>query len=74
MQGLAYGRYIFVLAVTRGGDQGQTVCAVFVHRASVHDPGAGLKAASRIFFLLGVAGSLSEMRGLRRCSREEEVR
>jgi hypothetical protein len=27
----AYGRYIFVLAVARGGDQGQTVCAVFVH-------------------------------------------
>jgi hypothetical protein len=27
----AYGRYIFVLAVTRGADQGQTVCAVFVH-------------------------------------------
>ena len=27
----AYGRYVFVLAVTRGVDQGQTVCAVFVH-------------------------------------------
>lgn len=27
----AYGRYIFVLAVARGADQGQTVCAVFVH-------------------------------------------
>jgi hypothetical protein len=27
----AYGRYIFFLAVTRGADQGQTVCAVFVH-------------------------------------------
>jgi hypothetical protein len=27
----AYGRYIFFLAVTRGVDQGQTVCAVFVH-------------------------------------------
>jgi hypothetical protein len=27
----AYGRYIFVLAVARSADQGQTVCAVFVH-------------------------------------------
>jgi hypothetical protein len=27
----AYGRYIFVLAVARGADQGQAVCAVFVH-------------------------------------------
>ena len=27
----AYGRYIFFLAVTHGVDQGQTVCAVFVH-------------------------------------------
>jgi hypothetical protein len=27
----AFGRYIFVLAITRGVDQGQTVCAVFVH-------------------------------------------
>ena len=27
----AFGRYIFVLAVTRGADQGQTVCSVFVH-------------------------------------------
>lgn len=27
----AFGRYIFLLAVTRGADQGQTVCAVFVH-------------------------------------------
>jgi hypothetical protein len=37
------------------------------------DPGAGLKAASRIFFLLGVAGSLSECVG---CivAREEELR
>ena len=26
----ALGRYIFFLAVTRGADQGQTVCAVFV--------------------------------------------
>jgi hypothetical protein len=26
-----FGRYIFVLVVTRGADQGQTVCAVFVH-------------------------------------------
>jgi hypothetical protein len=25
------GRYIFFLAVTRGADRGQTVCAVFVH-------------------------------------------
>jgi hypothetical protein len=25
------GRYIFWLAVTSGADQGQTVCAVFVH-------------------------------------------
>jgi hypothetical protein len=25
------GRYIFFLAVTRGGDQGQTLCAVYVH-------------------------------------------
>jgi hypothetical protein len=37
------------------------------------DPGAGLKAASRIFFLLGVAGSLAECVG---CivAREEELR
>lgn len=27
----ALGRYIFFLAVTRGADQGQTVCAVFVN-------------------------------------------
>jgi hypothetical protein len=27
----AFGRYLFVLTVTRGVDQGQTVCAVFVH-------------------------------------------
>ena len=27
----AVGRYIFFLAVTRGTDQGQTVCSVFVH-------------------------------------------
>jgi hypothetical protein len=27
----AYGRYLFFLAVARGADQGQTVCAVFVH-------------------------------------------
>jgi hypothetical protein len=28
----AFGRYIFFLAVTRGVDQGQTVCAVYVHQ------------------------------------------
>jgi hypothetical protein len=27
----AYGRYVFFLAVAHGVDQGQTVCAVFVH-------------------------------------------
>jgi hypothetical protein len=27
----SYGRYIFFLAVTSGADQGQTICAVFVH-------------------------------------------
>ena len=27
----AFGRYIFVLAVTHGVDQGPTVCSVFVH-------------------------------------------
>ena len=27
----AFGRYIFFLAVTHGADQGQTVCAVFIH-------------------------------------------
>jgi hypothetical protein len=27
----AYGRYIFFLAATHGTDQGQTICAVFIH-------------------------------------------
>jgi len=27
----AVGRYLLFLAVTRGADQGQTVCSVFVH-------------------------------------------